>query len=74
MRLAIVTNIPAPYRVPVYNRLAAADGIELHVFYSVELEPDRNWDLPDFKHAHTYLKGRIYSRSVPLFHARVTMS
>lgn len=68
MRLAIVTNIPAPYRVPVYNRLAAADGIELHVFYSVELEPDRNWDLPDFKHAHTYLKGRIYSRSGKFIH------
>ena len=68
MRLAIVTNIPAPYRVPVYNRLAAADGIDLHVFYSVELEPDRNWDLPAFAHAHTFLKGRMYTWSGKFIH------
>lgn len=68
MRLALVTNIPAPYRVPVYNRLAATDGIDLHVFYAVEREPDRNWDLPAFTHAHTFLKGRMYTRSGRFIH------
>ena len=68
MRLAIVTNIPAPYRVPVYNILAATSGIDLHVFYAVEREPDRNWDLPAFAHAHTYLKGRMYTRSGRFIH------
>ena len=68
MRIAIVTNIPAPYRVPVYNRLAAADGIDLHVFYSVEREPDRSWDLPVFEHAHSFLNGRMYTRSGRYIH------
>ena len=68
MRLAIVTNIPAPYRVPVYNLLAATAGIDLHVFYSMEREPDRNWDLPAFTHAHTFLKGRMYTRSGRFIH------
>ena len=68
MRIAIVTNIPAPYRVPVYNRLAATDGVELHVFYAIEREPDRNWELPSFKHAHTFLKGRMYTRSGRFIH------
>ena len=68
MRLAIVTNIPAPYRVPVFNILAATSGVNLHVFYSVEREPDRNWDLPDFAHAHTFLKGRMYTRSGRFIH------
>ena len=68
MRLAIVTNIPAPYRVPVYNRLAATGGIDLHVFYAAQREPDRNWDLPAFTHAHTFLKGRMYTRSGKFIH------
>ena len=62
LRLAIVTNIPAPYRVPVYNRIAALPGVALHVFYAARSEPDRAWDLPTFAHPHSFLPGRMRER------------
>ena len=68
LRLAIVTNIPAPYRVPVYNRLATQLNGALHVFYAIEREPDRNWDLPEFRHEHTFLQGRMYTRRGRFIH------
>ncbi len=43
MRLAIVTNILAPYRVPLLNRVAATEGVGLRVFLAAEREPERHW-------------------------------
>jgi len=43
-RVALVTNIPAPYRVPVYNRVVADGRIDLTVIFCAEREPDRHWD------------------------------
>lgn len=59
VRLAVVTNIPAPYRVPVYNRIAADPRICFKAFYASQREPDRNWDLGKFSHDHAYLEGRF---------------
>lgn len=61
IRLAIVTNIPAPYRVPVLNRIAADPRIRLKVFYCNEREPDRSWDLGSFEHDHVFLEGRVFT-------------
>ena len=41
IRLAVVTNIPAPYRVPVYDLVAAQPGIQFDAFYCAASEPDR---------------------------------
>ena len=60
LRLAVVTNIPAPYRVPVYNLLSQEPGINLRAFYAARSEPDRQWDLPPFEHAHQFLYGRVH--------------
>lgn len=60
IRVALVTNIPAPYRVPVFNILASDPTIDLHVFYSARKEPDRTWDLPEFSHSHSYLRERFF--------------
>lgn len=68
LRLAVVTNIPAPYRVPVYNRLAREDGIDLHAFYAARSEPDRAWDLPPIEHAHTFLPGTVHQRGGRYIH------
>ena len=59
IRVGLVTNIPAPYRVPVFNLLASRPEIDLHVFYAAQREPDRNWDLPTLTHPHTFLKERF---------------
>lgn len=44
MRVAWVTNIVAPYRVPVLRGLARALGA-FRVFVSARSEPDRTWDV-----------------------------
>jgi len=43
MRVALVTNIVPPYRVPVYQALAATPGWTLRVFVSADSEFDRSW-------------------------------
>jgi glycosyltransferase involved in cell wall biosynthesis len=63
LRLAIVTNIPAPYRVPVYNRIAADPAIDLLAIYAARTEPDRHWDLPPFEHRHVFLKPGMVERN-----------
>lgn len=68
IRLAIVTNIPAPYRVPVYNRVGACDGIVLRVFYASQTEANRLWDLPAFEHDHVFLNGSVFERAGRYIH------
>ena len=46
MRLAIVTNIMAPYRVPLFNELANRRGVDLKVLLAASTEPGRQWDWP----------------------------
>lgn len=40
-RVVIVTEIIAPYRIPVFNVLAQQDGIDLHVIFLAETDPTR---------------------------------
>lgn len=55
MRVVIVTNIPAPYRLPVYAMLAQEPDIDLHVVYCSGREPDREWNLGEATFPHTFL-------------------
>ena len=59
MRVAIVTNIPAPYRLPMYELLAATPGIELQLFFCSGREPDREWDLDRLGVPHHFLRERL---------------
>ena len=59
IRLAVVTNIPAPYRVSVFNIIASIPGVTLRVFYASRSEPDRQWELPAMEHDHVFLTGHI---------------
>ncbi|MGA8493479.1 MAG: glycosyltransferase family 4 protein [Terriglobales bacterium] len=43
-RMVIITEIIAPYRIPVFNALARRDGIDLHVIFLAENDPtERQW-------------------------------
>jgi len=42
MRVALLQNFVAPYRVPLYERLRARVD-ELRVFVSTPMESDRDW-------------------------------
>ena len=59
IRLAVVTNIPAPYRVSVFNIIASLPGVTLRVLYASRSEPDRQWELPALEHDHVFLTGHI---------------
>ena len=43
MRVALVTNILTPYRVPVFRALAETSGWQLRVLVSADSEFDRSW-------------------------------
>lgn len=58
-RLAIVTNEPPPYRIPVFQRVARTPGITLQVIFCARREPNRHWDLPPFEFDHCFLRERI---------------
>lgn len=59
LKIALVVNEPPPYRIPVFNRIAAQSGIDLHVVFCCQREPNRQWDLPPFAFSHSFLRERI---------------
>jgi glycosyltransferase involved in cell wall biosynthesis len=45
VRVVIVSEIPTPYRLPLFRRLAARPEIDLTVLFCAANEPDRPWEL-----------------------------
>jgi glycosyltransferase involved in cell wall biosynthesis len=43
LRVAVVTNMVAPYRVPVFERMATRPDVDLSVLVCVDREADREW-------------------------------
>ncbi len=71
MRVVIVTNIPAPYRLPVYALLAQEPDLDLHVVYCSGREPDREWNLGPAQFSQTFLNDsfvRYKGRFIHLNH------
>lgn len=56
MRIALVTNIPPPYRIPIFNRLGQWDGIDFHGIFCSSREPNRDWDLPPIQFERHWLR------------------
>lgn len=44
-RIAIVTNMPSPYRIPVFAALPALTGADVHCLYLTRKEGNRDWQL-----------------------------
>ena len=45
-RLVVITEIIAPYRIPVFNALAARGDVDLHVIFLAETDPtQRQWEV-----------------------------
>lgn len=64
-RVAVITNIPAHYRVPLFNlvaeRLSAAESA-FHVLFLAETYQRRTWMRPgDLRFEHTFLKSAGFS-------------
>lgn len=58
-RIAIITNEPPPYRIPVFQRIARMPGVVLQVIFCARREPNRFWDLPPMDFDHCFLRERI---------------
>ena len=58
MRVALVTNLPPPYRVPIFNRLAHHPSLDFHAVFCSAREPNRAWDLPPMAFIHHSLRER----------------
>jgi glycosyltransferase involved in cell wall biosynthesis len=65
----MVTNIPAPYRLPVYERLAAEPDIDLCAFFCSGREPDREWDLGESNFKHVLLREKFITFRGRFIHA-----
>jgi glycosyltransferase involved in cell wall biosynthesis len=71
-RIVIVTEIIAPYRIPVFNALARLDGIDLHVIFLAETDPtQREWRVHKEDIGFSYeilpnLRRRIHGQNVLL--------
>lgn len=60
-RVAVVSNIPAPYRLDVFRQFAGAEDLEVRVFYCSGREPNRDWDLGTLSFDHRFLKESFIS-------------
>ena len=69
LRVALVTNIPAPYRVPVYGLLGARPDLDLRLFFCSERESDRAWDLERIQVPHVFLRERVIAWHGRFIHA-----
>ncbi|MEI6825224.1 MAG: glycosyltransferase family 4 protein [Desulfuromonadales bacterium] len=68
MKLTVITNIPAPYRIPIFNKIAGKLGKNFLVIFCARLEPNRKWDLGPLEFNHIYLKESIIKKQGYFIH------
>ena len=58
-RIALLTEIPAPYRIPLFNALADTDGVDLRVLFLAEHDPRRQYPVyeEEFRFDRRVLSG-----------------
>lgn len=59
MKCAIITNIPTPYRNPVWNMLPTE---EYTLIFCAKNENNREWNLPRLKCKHLFLKENVQAK------------
>ncbi len=72
-RLVILTEIIAPYRIPVFNALAARTEVAPHVIFLSETDPDlRQWQVYRDEIRFSYEVLKSYRRKIGRFNILVT--
>lgn len=61
LKTVLVSNIPAPYREPVYEAVARQLAGRFTVLYCQPLEADRKWTFPQGDYPKVFLKGRSFT-------------
>lgn len=57
-KIAIITNIMAPYRVDFFNYLSKNYYYDINVIYSAQNEDNRKWKINEIEHNYTILKSK----------------
>ncbi|MFY9558896.1 MAG: glycosyltransferase family 4 protein [Terriglobales bacterium] len=72
-RLVILTEIIAPYRIPVFNALAAREEVDLHVIFLSETDPAlRQWQVYRDEIRFSYEVLKSYRARIGRFNMLVT--
>lgn len=69
IRCAVVTNVPAPYRLPMWDILAASGQVDLHVIYCAAAHIDPSQDGRNSNHGVHFLGGRYHAFDTRFTHA-----
>jgi len=56
MRILLVTNFPAPYRLPLYDELGTKLGEKFFVIYTDTAVEGHRWQIPHLNHPHHFIK------------------
>ncbi len=62
----LITNLPAPYRIPVFDSVNRLSGGRLHVVFTSNEWPERTWPAPtkDLKFSWSFLRSKPPSAKV----------
>ncbi|MDP3464758.1 MAG: glycosyltransferase family 4 protein [Sulfuricurvum sp.] len=63
MKIVIVTNIPAPYRLPIFEKIAKKLGDNFLVIFAARTEPNRSWNIGKLNFKHLFLNENITEKS-----------
>ena len=63
LKIVLITNIPAPYRVPIYTKLAEQLGDNFLVIFAAKTEPNRSWNTGNLEFKHLFLNENITKKS-----------
>ncbi len=68
LRIALITNHPPPFRIPIYEKIGKTAGVELQAIFCSAREPNRQWELPPLRFNHAFLKERFVTRGSNFIH------
>jgi 1,2-diacylglycerol 3-alpha-glucosyltransferase len=72
-RLVVLTEIIAPYRIPIFNALAVREEVEPHVIFLSETDPSlRQWQVYREEIRFSYEVLKSYRRRIGRFNVLVT--
>jgi glycosyltransferase involved in cell wall biosynthesis len=60
MKALLITNIPSPYRVLLFNDVIPKISSDFKVLYCAVNEPNRKWDIPSLNHPHIFLRKSVF--------------
>ena len=58
IKTAIVTNVPAPYRVPVWHRVSQTEGISLELIFCAPAHIDTSFNSSEYGFGSHFLSGQ----------------